>query len=54
MAQYEFLERINVFYYVEAESEEDAWKKFEKIKPPYKDTKNTSLDIMDCYINNID
>ncbi len=55
MRNYEFIERINVYYTVEAESEEDAWRKLDKLDTPYEKPwdSNISVDVIDCEINHI-
>ena len=51
MKSFEFAEKVFVYYTVEAETEEEAWQKLDKIKVPYGDADVTSVDVVECFVN---
>ncbi len=56
MPNYQFIERLHVYYTVEAESEEEAWEKLDQLNPPHLDKiwdSNISYDSVQCEINEI-
>jgi hypothetical protein len=53
MPKYEICEKVFVYYTVDAETEEEAWQKLDKIKVPYGDSEITCVDIFECDITEI-
>ena len=52
MKLYEFIERVNVYYCVEAESIDDAWTELDKLNISYDSIREKGqVDIIECYIN---
>lgn len=55
MPIYEFLERVNVYYSVQADNEEDAYKELDKLQVSYDAIREKgSVDIIDCFINYVE
>ena len=55
MPIYEFIERVHVYFTVEAESEEDAWKELDKLNVSYDSVrKSGEVNVIECYINSIE
>jgi hypothetical protein len=48
--KYELCEKVFVYYTIEADTEEQAWQKFEKIKVPYGDYEIACADVFECDI----
>ena len=57
MPSYQFIERLHVYYTVEADSEEQAWAELDKLNPPHLEKmwgdSNITYDSVQCEINNI-
>ena len=53
MPKYEICEKVFVYYTVDAETEEEAWQKLDKIKVPYGDSEITCVDIFECDITEV-
>lgn len=53
MPKYELCEKVFVYYTIEADSEDEAWRKLDKIKVPYGDSEITSVDVVECFVNEI-
>lgn len=55
MPNYQFVERVHVYYTVEADSEEEAWEKLGEMDTPYEKSwdSNISFDVVQCEIENI-
>ena len=53
MPKFEIREKVFVHYEIEAETEEQAWQKFEKIKVPYGDYAITCADVFECDITEV-
>jgi hypothetical protein len=52
MKRYEFIERVNVYYTVEAENADEAWAKLDKLEVSYDAIRDKGdVDIIDCCIN---
>ena len=52
---FEFIERVNVYYSVEAETEEEAWAELDKLEVSYDSIREKGqVDILECAINSID
>jgi hypothetical protein len=55
MPNYQFIERVHVYYTVVADSEEEAWDKLGEMDTPYEKSwdSNISFDVVQCEIENI-
>lgn len=51
MAIYEFIEKVNVFMTVEANSEEEAWAKLDEITLPISQDPRVHQESVECFIN---
>lgn len=54
MKVYEFLERVHVYYSIEAESEDEAWEKMRDIDCPLSKDPQVSYDAIECVLNNVE
>ena len=55
MPKYQFIERVHIYYTVEAESEEEAWEKLGELDNPCSKSSDPSIsfDVVQCEINDI-
>jgi hypothetical protein len=52
---FEFIERVHVYYSVEAETEDEAWAELDKLEVSYDSIREKgSVDIIECCINSVD
>ena len=52
MKKFEFIERVNIYFTVEAENQEEAWQKLDQVKIPYDSIREVAdVDILECFIN---
>ena len=52
MKKFEFIERVNVYFTVEAENQDEAWAKLDQVKLPYDALREVAdVDILECFIN---
>ena len=53
--KYQFIERVYVYYTVEANSEEEAWEKLPELDPPYYKScdHDVSFEVEECWIENV-
>lgn len=52
MKRFEFIERVNVYFTVEAENDQEAWEKLDQVKLPYDTLREVAdVDILECFIN---
>ena len=50
MPKFEICEKVFVYYEIDADTEEQAWQKFEKVKVPYGDYAIACADVFECDI----
>ena len=52
MKRFEFIERVNIYFTVEAENDQEAWAKLDQVKLPYDALREVAdVDILECFIN---